>query len=108
MLIDVKVGDWIEWDDGKNNAVGFILSKSPLSPFGEYRLSVKVTDSNNKKFIGKKLRLDMVEANYDEFIINNYTETEQDIDNMIDIALITNNREWFNELANKKKNYLIK
>jgi hypothetical protein len=95
----VHVGDWVR-GFAKNGALiqGYLENIDPLDPL----FKIRVVDSDDKDLIGFSLNMD---DSLIEKVPSNDSLTEPQIQYLIDIALETQDKEWFYELTNSMQPY---
>ncbi|MGF2615871.1 IDEAL domain-containing protein [Rossellomorea vietnamensis] len=95
----VNVGDWVR-GFAKNGALiqGYMENIDPIDPL----FKIRVIDSDDKDLIGYTLNMD---DSLMEKMQTSSALTEPQLNFLIDIALETNDKEWFLELSNALKNF---
>ncbi|WP_160725839.1 IDEAL domain-containing protein [Bacillus sp. USDA818B3_A] len=98
----LKIGDWVkgQWDGGL--IIGYIESQE-----NPRIVKVRIVTSDNNEIIGKTVS--MLSVSIKKLPDSNVTNKAQ-IQNLIDLALLTGDEEWFIELSSKLKamNELVK
>ncbi|WP_052015863.1 IDEAL domain-containing protein [Alkalihalobacillus hemicellulosilyticus] len=92
-----QIGDWVRGKTMIGELVhGYVEHEEVYHTF----IKVRVLISDNKKLIGKIVRIDEKELQ-----IYSMTDhwTKDEITNLIDLALSTRDREWFDKLSSKVK-----
>ncbi|WP_163539818.1 IDEAL domain-containing protein [Gracilibacillus sp. YIM 98692] len=86
-------GDWIRGKTRRGELVHGYLLETP-SPHS--KLSVKVVFSDNENVTGQVTRLDQKNV---ELLEDLTTRTEEELQDLIDLALATKDEEWFIKLS---------
>ncbi|WP_138419272.1 IDEAL domain-containing protein [Aquibacillus sediminis] len=89
----LQVGDWVKTKTENGELIhGYLERANP--DFS--KVALKVVASDNERIIGYTLRVSKENVKKME---NATVYNEQQLETLIDLALITNDREWFMELS---------
>lgn len=92
-----QVGDWVKGRTMIGELVhGYVEHEEVYHTF----IKVRVLLSDNKKLIGKIVRIDEKDL---QIYATTKQWTKEEMTNLIDLALSTRDREWFDTLSSKVK-----
>ncbi|WP_077622690.1 IDEAL domain-containing protein [Sediminibacillus massiliensis] len=89
----LQVGDWVKTKTKNGELVHGYLEN--FQAFNS-KVELKVVVSDNEKLIGNSIK---TEPKNVKKISTHFEHTEKQLEDLIDLALLTKDREWFNDLS---------
>lgn len=105
MYTDVSVGQWVSFKQGKASFTGYIVNIFENSDY-IIGITIKIIKSENSRFKGiQKFR---IKHTKNTWLFHPIYETDslEALNDLIDFTLLINDKEWFNELVERKNNIL--
>lgn len=91
----LKVGDWVRAKSSKGELIHGFVEKNTLD---HQVIQLRVVASDNKMLMGHSIQMNQSKI---DRLDDNFFKTENQLYQLIDIALETHDQAWFNELTNQ-------